>query len=156
MVSPRQDGRSLPLPARRQHGNDSYLVPQNEEDLMPTFIELQTQLSTAKYRKAILLHLIEHIDENFRPVAGGEPKLKLLTDDKIPVPLEMFEAVAAATLSAEVDELDHEIAQIMGAVLAPDPQSAPGPVLPTPVADEAAPRRRRGRRRSTQPSGESR
>jgi hypothetical protein len=90
-----------------------------------TFSELQNRLSDAKFRKAILLKLIEHIDENFLPNGGGEPKMLLLTDDKIPVPVAMFEAVVEDTLNAEVKQVDQVMNNIMTApIAAPAPQAA--------------------------------
>lgn len=86
---------------------------------MSTFNELSKRLSDAKFRKAVLVALIEHIDENFCPVGDSGPKSLLLTDEKLPVPVEMFESVVSDILSAEVEALDAEIAQINTTQLAP-------------------------------------
>jgi hypothetical protein len=101
---------------------------------MPTFSELQQQLTQAKQRKAILLMLIEYIDENFLPKGGQDPEQKLLDEDRLPVPLELLEAVAADTLTAEVAQLDAQINQIISSNLV----AAPGPemiVTPAVVSD---------------------
>lgn len=104
---------------------------------MPTtFSELQSRLTTAKQRKAILLMLVEHIDEHFLPQGGAEAEQKLIDDDKLVVPVEIFEAVCADTLTAEVQQLDAEINQIMSSnlVVAPPP---PLPVEATEVPTES-------------------
>jgi hypothetical protein len=115
---------------------------------MPTtFSELQSRLTAAKQRKSILLMLIEHVDEHFLPQGGAEPEKKLLDDDKLVVPVEMFEAVAADTLTAEVQQLDAEINQIMSSNLvvappAPPPEPTPAQVEPVnepaPVEEQPA------------------
>jgi hypothetical protein len=99
---------------------------------MATFEQLQHRLHQARYRKAILSHLIEYIDENFLPKGGTDPAKALLTDEQMKVPSEVFESVAADTLSAEVQQLDAEINQIQGTELIPSaprhaaaPQQAP-------------------------------
>ena len=80
---------------------------------MPTFHELSQRLGQARHRKAILLQLIEYIDEQFCPKGGQAPRKTLLTEEKLPVPVEMFEAVSSDTLTAEVEQLDQEISQIL-------------------------------------------
>lgn len=115
---------------------------------MPTFNELQQRLTTAKFRKAVLLHVIEYLDANFLPVGGQSPAQVLQTDDKLPVPVEIFEALNTDTFSAEVLQLETEIASIMGA------QLGPGAPLQQTQATDAPPRPVRGRR--SQPRGEHR
>jgi hypothetical protein len=102
-----------------------------------TFSELQQRLSDAKNRKAILLKLVEYVDENFLPNGGGEPKMLLLTDDKIPVPTEMFEAVVADTLTAEIQQVDQLMTTILASPLAP-PTAAPAPPKKKSKKKEAA------------------
>lgn len=93
---------------------------------MPTFNELQEHLAQARFRKAILLNLIEYIDENFCPSGGQQPQKTLLTDERLPVPVEIFEAIAADTLTAEVEQLDHAITQILNSQIgAVPPPAAP-------------------------------
>jgi hypothetical protein len=89
------------------------------EPILPTFTELTKSLSDAKHRRAILLHLVEHIDSTFRPVAGEAPERFLLDDDKLPVPAETFDSVVQDTLLAEVQQLDQEIARITNFELTP-------------------------------------
>jgi hypothetical protein len=82
-----------------------------------TFQELQKKLTSAKNRKTIILQLIEYVDTNFCPVAGKEPALKLLSDDRIPVPVEDFESFVADILTSEVQALDQEITRILDTAL---------------------------------------
>jgi hypothetical protein len=103
-----------------------------------TFQELQQQLANARHRRTILLNLVEYIDVNFLPVGGSEPKMKLLDEERKPVPVEVFEAVASDTLSAEVQQLDQVINEILGANLStpepPPPEPTPAPPPPAPTA----------------------
>lgn len=116
---------------------------------MPTFTELTQRLQDARFRRAILLHLTEHIDETFRPHAGEKPEKMLLTDEKTPVPVSMFDSVVEDTLLAEVKQLDQVIAEITGMSLVPAPpppppqpeQPAASPATPPP-ADRTTRRRR--------------
>lgn len=80
---------------------------------MSTFREVHDQLMQARCRKAILVYLIEHIDENFIAPGGGQARLSILTDDKQRVPPEMFEAVVADTLNAELAALEEEVSRIL-------------------------------------------
>lgn len=61
---------------------------------MATFEELFKEMTRSKYRQTVFRYLIDHIDSNFRPVAGEKPKSVLLTEDKLPVPHEIFEEIA--------------------------------------------------------------
>ena len=83
-----------------------------------TFQELQQRLSSVKNRKVILQHIIEHIDANFRPIAGESPKKILLTEEKTGVPAQAFEDVVSELLQ-EVAQAEEEIKNILGAPLAP-------------------------------------
>lgn len=106
-----------------------------------SFTEIQRRLQNAKHRKCILLMLIEHIDSNFLPAGGTEPKQKLLDDNKTPVPVETFEAIASDTLNAEVEQLDAQISQIMNAYFLEAPPPSPPPSSETteaqPVQEQA-------------------
>ena len=114
---------------------------------MPTFQELQSRLKVAKDRKAILIYLLEHIDSTFLPVAGAVPSRLLLTDDKLPVPVEAFETLQSDTLSAEVQQLDQEIANILAGTVT----GATVPVVPSGTTSVTeVPPRRRGRPRRAQ------
>lgn len=84
---------------------------------MSTFNEMHSRLQQARYRKAILMHLIEYVDESFLHQAGTDPKHMLLTEDQQRVPAELFESVVADTLGAELQQLDAEIHQILGSEL---------------------------------------
>lgn len=103
---------------------------------MPTFNELQQRMSNAKFRKTILTYLVEHIDKTFVPASEGSTANVLLTDDQVKVPVEMFEAVIADTLSPEIQQIDQEIAHINGTELVQaQPQSEAAP--PQPEGTEA-------------------
>lgn len=81
---------------------------------MSTFQELQNQLTDAKFKRTVIQHLIEYIDANFRPIAGGDPKVKLLTDDKIPVPPSVFESVVSEVLVNVDGQLEVKMTEILG------------------------------------------
>lgn len=81
---------------------------------MTTFHELQTQLTAAKFKRTVIQHLIEYIDSNFRPIAGGEPKSKLMTDEKVPVPPATFEAVVSEVLLQVDGNLEAQVTEILG------------------------------------------
>lgn len=87
---------------------------------MSTFQELQGKLSTAKYRKAILEYVVNHLDGEFRPSAAGPAKKKILTEERVEVPQGVFEA-EVAFLMEDIEELNKEIALIMASTLAPKP-----------------------------------
>lgn len=80
---------------------------------MSTFQELQSQLTKAKFKRTVIQHLIEHIDSNFRPIAGGDPKNKLLTDEKVPVPANIFEEVVSEVLLQVDGELETQMHSIL-------------------------------------------
>lgn len=80
---------------------------------MSTFQELQAQLTAAKFKRTVVQYLIEHIDSNFRPIAGGEPKNKLMTDEKVPVPPAIFEAVVSEVLLQVDGELEARMTEIL-------------------------------------------
>jgi len=82
---------------------------------MSTFQELQAELATANFKRTVIQHLITYIDLNFRPIAGSEPKSRLLTDEKVPVPPSIFEDVVSEVLVQVDTELVESITAIMGA-----------------------------------------
>jgi hypothetical protein len=65
---------------------------------MATFAELQQHHEALKGRVNVLQHLIEYIDNTFRPIAGADPKQRLLDDRNVAIPPEMFEAVVSEVL----------------------------------------------------------
>jgi N-acetylglutamate synthase-like GNAT family acetyltransferase len=79
---------------------------------MPTFAELLQSASTAESKLVILQYLVDHIDLNFRPCAGVEPKQKLLDNKNVPIAPEMFEAVVTGVLLKASEELAKEITAI--------------------------------------------
>lgn len=99
---------------------------------MPTFRELQTRLSEAQFYLAVIHHLVEHIDSNFRPGPGTMAKSVLLTDDKVAVPTEIFEAVVGDVLMNRAAKIEAEIAEILATNL----QSAPTVATPSNLSAE--------------------
>ena len=77
---------------------------------MPTFQETQDHLKELLFRKSVIEHLIEYMDENFKSVGEKDPKKFLISDD-IKVPQVAFEAIAqeltemAETTNSEVQEI---------------------------------------------------
>ncbi len=86
---------------------------------MPTFSELQHSHSQASFKKAVLTYLIEHIDENFRSVAGGDPKSYLKTDDGRAIPQEAFENVITEILLVGLSEQDRVLDELLRSNLQP-------------------------------------
>lgn len=104
---------------------------------MSTFFELQTQIADAKFRKTVLLHLVEYLDANFRSVGGSVPKNVLLTDEKSQIPPHIFESTVADLLLAEASLLDEEIMSINNASLVAAPPAAAPPPSAPPSQDTA-------------------
>lgn len=82
---------------------------------MPSFLDLQQTVTRSKVRRAILLHLVEYIDQNFRPVPGGDPRHALLTDDKQKVPYQDFEECIEEVIMPKIRDLDTELSHILSA-----------------------------------------
>ena len=61
---------------------------------MPTFSELHEKLSSLRFKRTILVSLVQHLDDQFLPGADGNPKLALLTEEKVKVPETAFDEVA--------------------------------------------------------------
>ncbi len=61
---------------------------------MPTFSELHEKLSSLRFKRTILLNLVQQIDDQFLPGAEGTPKKALLTEEKVRVPESAFDEVA--------------------------------------------------------------
>lgn len=89
---------------------------------MPTFQELQSKLTTSKFKRTVVQHLIEYIDTNFRPIAGGEPKNKLMTDEKVPVPPAIFEAIVSEVLLQVDGDLEAKMTEILGSSIQDPPE----------------------------------
>jgi hypothetical protein len=96
---------------------------------MPTFMELQQKLTGLRDRKAILLMLIEHIEKNFRPIAGATPKLFVKTDDGTIV-LDVWFDIIAHELNEKVRACDTETGVILGTNLVVQESPAPQPAAP--------------------------
>jgi len=97
---------------------------------MSTFLELQSAMTTAKFKRTVIQHLIEYIDSNFRPIAGGDPKSKLLTDEKVSVPPAIFESVVSEVLVRVDGELEAMMTEILGSS-----------IQGTPVVEEKKPKK---------------
>jgi len=115
---------------------------------MPTFDELRSIVTENRRSRAIIQHLIDHIDETFRPTAGGDPKMVLLTDDKEKVPYSSFEEVIDFFLVPHMRTLEQEAATVTGTefVAVPPPAEAavePGTQTTAPITVPEGPRRAR-------------
>lgn len=106
---------------------------------MSTFQELQALVADKKNRLVVLRHLIEYIDENFRSVAGGDSKNKLLNDEKIPVSESVFESVVNDVLLDESKALHEELNQILSTQMVPAPPPAAAPAAETTTPEHPEP-----------------
>lgn len=97
---------------------------------MATFEELQKKIAAAKFKKTVITHLVEYIDENFGSPADGTPKSCLLTDEKIAVPKDTFESLVTDLLKSGKD-LDDEITLILQTPLNSQKQAPPPPAHET-------------------------
>lgn len=70
---------------------------------MSTFAELKDRLANARFRKAILQQVIDHLDKDFSSVAGSGPRLVLLTEEQVRVPEVAFEVFIAELVKEEVE-----------------------------------------------------
>lgn len=80
---------------------------------MATFKEIQDLVLTAQNRKEVLNHLVNYIEESFRP-NGGEAKNFLLKEDRTKVPDVTFEEVVSDLLE-EVQALDKNLKEMLEA-----------------------------------------
>ena len=86
---------------------------------MPTFAELQQRQQSLAAKIQVLEYLVEHIDSNFRPVAGGEPTNRLLNENNVAVPQNIFEDVVTNTLLRTASTYRTELESILHANMAP-------------------------------------
>ena len=98
---------------------------------MSTFKELQTRLSTAKFKSAVYQHLVNYLEADFRPVAGADAKKVIITDEKVRVPDTVIEIVVKEILTG-LTYSTTEVEQILNLSLGPTPPSET--VVQTPVA----------------------
>lgn len=105
---------------------------------MSTFKELQQRVTAAKCKAQIYQHLIDHIEANFRPVAGANAKKVLLTDEKVPVPDEYFEQVVKELFTG-LEFVTKEVDQILSMPIAPStsPLAVPTGVAPVTITAPA-------------------
>lgn len=103
---------------------------------MSTFKELQQRVTTAQSKAQIYQHLIDHLEANFRPVAGAPPKKILLTTEKVPVIDEFFEQVVKELYSG-LQTVSAELEQILSMPLTTAPTPGVSVVVPpgTPVVN---------------------
>lgn len=91
---------------------------------MSTFAELQSKLTLLKQKKEITTYLVQHLEENFMPMAGGDSKKKLLDDTRSPIPEDAFEEIVV-DLNTQIAELKAEIDSILQVSVAAPQQSTP-------------------------------
>lgn len=106
---------------------------------MATFAELQQKIASAKFKKTVLSHLIEYVDERFRASGGEEPKSCLLTDERVAVPQDVFESVVTGLLLKTSKDLDEEISAILGTTLRTQETAAPQPAHEIWASQESPP-----------------
>lgn len=101
---------------------------------MPTFAELQGHINALRFKRTILSHITEYLDEKFLPEMDQKPERVLLTEERVAVPTEAFDAVAA-DLSTWIKSLLAEEQKVLGSTVALTPPQPP----PEPEKVEAAP-----------------
>jgi len=94
-----------------------------------TFAELQSQLNVTRYRRTILSHLVEYLDSEFQPRMDQQARKVLLTDDKLKVPQESFEAVAA-DFNNLIKQLVADEQKLLSSTVAVTPPEEPKPTQP--------------------------
>lgn len=91
---------------------------------MLTFKQLLEKSEQLTNRRAVLNHLVEHIELTFRPVSGQQGPSTLLRPDKIKVPDSAFEEVVTKVLE-EIRDIDKELTSIQGSTLLPTDVAKP-------------------------------
>lgn len=102
---------------------------------MPTFAELSKRMTDSTNQKTVLHYLVEHIDENFRPLAGTDALKILKTDAQLPVPQEAFEAVVTDILLKNIKDLDKILEEISGSTLQTQPPQPPAAITTEPISE---------------------
>jgi hypothetical protein len=121
---------------------------------MSTFKELQQRMANAKFKATVYQHLIDHLETEFRPVAGKDATKVILTDEKIRVPDETFDQVVseiATGLKNVNDEMELIGAMPMQAIQSPATPTTPVAVASVPVQPPAE----RGKKSKSTNQGES-
>jgi hypothetical protein len=101
-----------------------------------TYAEIQSALNQTRFQKAVLVHIVEHLDADFMPLLDHQPKKVLLTEpDRVRVPKESFDVVIEA-LNNWVKSLNAQEQAILNSsitVEAPkqEPAAQPEQVTPT-------------------------
>lgn len=83
---------------------------------MATFKELQDRLTQLKYEETIKKHLADYLESNFIPGPSGEPKLVLMTDDKVKVPQEAIDAIVEGLLK-DVQKTVEDAATVLASTM---------------------------------------
>lgn len=121
---------------------------------MSTFKELQQRMASAKFKATVYQHLIDHLETEFRPVAGKEATKVILTDEKIRVPDDTFEQVVseiATGLKNVNDEMELIGAMPMQPVPSPATQTENVAVAPVPAPQPSGKKSKNTNQGETQP-----
>lgn len=89
---------------------------------MATLQQLQEQLKHGMQRRAILTHVIEHLEGSFLTKFGAVPDKVLLATDKLPVMEAEIDAFIGELVGA-VDKIDADVAALLGVEYQPVPPS---------------------------------
>lgn len=79
---------------------------------MPTFQDLQKKLQTLRHQIAVKQQLMEYLESKFLSVAGAPAEMMILTEDKLPVPVEAIEKIVDQ-MSVELSDALAEINLIL-------------------------------------------
>jgi hypothetical protein len=91
---------------------------------MPSFEEISTRLNVLRFKRAILLRLIDFLETDFRTPTGS-PKRVILTEDKLRVPDDAIHSVIQS-LFTELRDLEVEKNLIsQSEVISPTPTTPP-------------------------------
>lgn len=106
---------------------------------MPTtYAEIQSALNQTRYQKAVLTHLVEHLDAEFMPLLDHPPKKVLLTEpDRVRVPKESFDVIINA-LNNWLQSLQVQEKTILNSTITVEPpkqEPAPQPEQVTPTEE---------------------
>jgi hypothetical protein len=112
-----------------------------------TIAQAQVRLEQLLNQDAVLIHLIEHLQDEFMSTAGVRPRRVLLTPNKSRVPESDLEVIVS-WISSEAESGRSQIAELKNVVIPPtvpvvDPEPAsavpPPPVPPPSPSPTSAP-----------------
>ena len=95
---------------------------------MPSFDEIHTRLNTLRFRRAVLLKLVDYLESDFRAPTGN-PKRVLMTEEKIRVPDDAIHGVITF-LFTELRNVETEKAAISQSEVIPSSPPATPPETP--------------------------